>query len=272
MASQRFMVVLDPTQPTQPAFERALQSALMTGADLHLYTCTCRPPGLPEGQQDAGAMARFRSEVDAAMHALAERAAAVGVVARVEVGCAGDFRQEMVQAADRIHADLVFKYAELHSTVQREQRETADWLLLRLSPCPVVMVKDRRDWSARRVLGAVNLGSHDPAHIKLNHQVVAEAQRFAEDFGAEAHFVTAYADQNRSPDRHDFARLCGVDIARAHTRHGAAALVIRDVAEAIGADLVLIGTVARGGLMGTVVGNTAERVLDESLADVMVLN
>lgn len=206
------------------------------------------------------------------MHALAARAAAAGLKVGIEVGCAADFRQEMVQAAARVRADLVFKYAEAHSTVQREQRETADWLLLRLSPCPVLMVKDRRDWRARRVLGAVNLGSHDLAHIKLNHQVVAEAQRFAQGFGSEAHFVTAYPDQNRAPDRHEFARLCGVDIAQAHTRHGAAAVVIRDVAEAIGADLVLIGTVARSGLMGTVVGNTAERVLDESLADVMVLN
>ena len=272
MAGQRFMVIVDPTQASQPAFERALQSALMCGAGLHLYTCVCRPPGLAEGEVHEASLERFRSEVEGSMHALASRVAAAGLEAGVEVGCAGDFRQEMVQAAARVRADLVFKYAEPHSSVQREQRETADWLLLRLSPCPVLMVKDRRDWSARRVLGAVNLGSHDLAHIKLNHQVVSEAQRFAQDFGAEAHFVSAYPDQNRAPDRHDFARLCGTDIARAHTRHGPAARVILEVADAIGADLVMIGTVARSGLLGTVVGNTAERVLDESPADVMVLN
>ena len=53
---------------------------------------------------------------------------------------------------------------------------------------------------------------------------------------------------------------------------GAAASVIRDTAERIGADLILIGTVARSGLMGTVVGNTAERILDETRSDVLVLN
>jgi universal stress protein E len=97
-------------------------------------------------------------------------------------------------------------------------------------------------------------------------------QRFVHGFGSEAHVAMAYADMNRVPDRAEVATTCGVDPARVHVAHGSAATVIRTVAEDIGADLILIGTVARSGLMGTVVGNTAERVLDESLADVLVLN
>lgn len=269
---QRFMVVVDPTQPEQPAFERALQSAIMTGAELHLFTATCKPPAVPAGEDEAEAFGRFRNEVDVAMRELAARAEADGVKAEIEIGCGTDFRQEMVQAAARSRASLVFKHSESHNKAQREMRETADWLLMRLAPCPVLMVRNQRDWGSRRVLGAVNFASHDLQHIKLNHQVVAEAQRFAHGFGSEAHFVTAYPDQNRVPDRAEMARVCGVEPDRIHLGHGSAASVIRDTAERIGADLILIGTVARSGLMGTVVGNTAERVLDESVADVMVLN
>jgi len=74
------------------------------------------------------------------------------------------------------------------------------------------------------------------------------------------------------PDREELARVCGVDAARVHLGHGGAPVVIRETADRLGADLVVIGTVARSGLLGTVVGNTAERVLDDSLADVLVLN
>jgi universal stress protein E len=134
------------------------------------------------------------------------------------------------------------------------------------------MVKNVRDWSGRRVLGAVNLGSHDLGHIKLNNQIISEAQRFAHGFGAEAHFAMAYPDQNRAPDPAEVARICGVEPARVHLRHGNAAAVIRLLAEELAADLIIIGTVARSGLMGTVVGNTAERVLDDTASDVLVLN
>ena len=80
--------------------------------------------------------------------------------------------------------------------------------------------------------------------IKLNNQIVGEAQRFAHDFGSEAHFVNAYADRNRAPDRAELARICGVAPERMHTAQGAAASVIRDTAESIGADLILIETAA----------------------------
>ena len=272
MALQRIMVIVDPTMSEDPAFERALQSARMTGAHIHLYSCACKPPVVAEGEAWSDAMERFRADALATLGELAARAEAEGIGASVELACAPDFRQEMVQAAARARADLVFKYSFTHNVAQREARDSGDWLLMRLAPCPVLMVKNVRDWSGRRVLGAVNFGSHDLAHIKLNNQIIGEAQRFAHDFGSEAHFVTAYADQNRAPDRAELARVCGVAPERMHTAQGAAASVIRDTAESIGADLILIGTVARSGLMGTVVGNTAERILDETRSDVLVLN
>jgi universal stress protein E len=39
MALSKIMAVLDPTLNEQPAFERALDSAEITGAGLHLYMC-----------------------------------------------------------------------------------------------------------------------------------------------------------------------------------------------------------------------------------------
>jgi universal stress protein E len=45
MALNKIMVVVDPTTEKQPAFERALDSARLTGAHLHLYLCVNEESG-----------------------------------------------------------------------------------------------------------------------------------------------------------------------------------------------------------------------------------
>jgi len=269
MSVPRYLVIVDPTAAEYPAFDKALLAARDSKGHIHLFGFAPHPPHPADGESLSDAQERFRSEALATLGELAGRAETQGIGVSMELSTSADPRQDMVQAAARARADMVFKYA---SEKTMSQRDPGDWLLMRLSPCPVLLVKAVRDWSSRRVLGAVNFGSHDLAHIKLNNQIVAEAQRFAHDFGSEAHFVTAYADQNRAPDRAELARICGVAPERMHMAHGGAANVIRDIAEKIDADLILIGTVARSGLMGTVVGNTAERILDETRSDVLVLN
>lgn len=269
MSGARYLVIVDPAATGHPAFDRALLAARDSRGHIHLFGFSSHPPIAANGESSSDAQERFRSEALATLGELAAHAEAQGIGVSMELGTSGDARQEMVQAAARSRADMVFKYSSERTLAHRDP---GDWLLMRLAPCPVLMVKNVRDWSSRRVLGAVNFGSHDLAHIKLNNQIIGEAQRFAHDFGSEAHFVTAYADRNRAPDRVELARVCGVAPERMHTVQGAAASVIRDTAERIGADLILIGTVARSGLMGTVVGNTAERILDETRSDVLVLN
>jgi universal stress protein E len=74
------------------------------------------------------------------------------------------------------------------------------------------------------------------------------------------------------PDKAELADVCGVAESFVHLGQGKPADVIRQVADEIEADLILIGTVGRSGLKGTVVGNTSERLLDHTDADLLVLN
>ena len=53
---------------------------------------------------------------------------------------------------------MIFKSSFEHSAVERELRQTSDWTLLRMAPCPVLMVKNYHDWQHRRVLAAVLTG------------------------------------------------------------------------------------------------------------------
>ena len=48
--------------------------------------------------------------------------------------------------------------------------------------------------------------------------------------------------------------------------------MICETADELEADLIIIGTVGRSGIKGTVIGNTSEKLLDHTQSDLLVLN
>lgn len=265
MALNKILIVIDPTTEMQPAFERGLDSARDTGATLHLYACTNEASGyssIEEAQQ----------KVQPVLDELTARIRSAGFEATSELEWASDWAQQAVAAAARCSASMIFKNSVDHNPVQRELRPTSDWTLLRMAPCPVLMVKNFQDWSHRRILAAINPASTESAHVKLDHQITNLAQQLATTYGSDAHFVTAFQDMNHAPDADKIAHDCGAQREHVHLRKGKAADVIRDVAAELEVDLIIVGTVARDGIKGRVVGNTCERLLDQTHSDLLVLN
>jgi universal stress protein E len=265
VALSKIMVVIDPTQEQQPAFERALDSARLTGARLHLYVCLDPDPAENIAQRTA-------DECDGLLVVMMQRAQNDGIEASSELEVAENWGQQAVAAAARCSASMVFKNSQAHSSVQRQLRSTSDWTLLRFSPCPVLLVKNFRDWKHRCVLAAVNCDTKDEAHLKLNNQIISFAQRFSDAYGSDAHFVCAYKDRNRVPHCANLAETCGSPEEYMHVVEGNPVDAITATAESLEVDLIIIGTVGRTGLKGTVVGNTSERLLDQTRSDVLVLN
>ncbi|MBK8993779.1 MAG: universal stress protein [Gammaproteobacteria bacterium] len=144
---------------------------------------------------------------------------------------------------------------------------------MRPAPCPVPMVKNVR--------GLEQLARARGGEFRFPrpgaHQAEQPDHRGGAALRARLRFGSAFRDRLCGPEPRTGSRRAGARLrcrARAHA-HGpsaAASVARRTLPERIGADLILIGTVARSGLMGTVVGNTAERILDETRSDVLVLN
>ena len=265
MPLNKIMIVIDPTSDQQPAFERSLESARLTGAQLHLYACVDEESGYA-GPEEA------RAKLQPALDELCSRAQADGIEATSELEHGADWRKAAVTAAARCGASMVFKNSFDHSAVQRELRATSDWTLLRMAPCPVLMVKNFHNWKHRRVLAAINPATTDAAHIKLNHQIVSVARSFTEAYGSEAHYVIAFRDLNNPPDADEIAQTCGTSREFVHIKQGKAADAIRDTARGLDVDLIIVGTVGRDGIKGRTVGNTSERLLDQTESDLLVLN
>ena len=213
MALSKIMVIIDPTRDDQPAFERALESAHLTGARLHIYACLGT-------EQYNGNGAAAEAALNESIGAWIERATSGGIETTGEVEWADDWRKQAVAAAARCSAAMIFKTWAEHSDVERESRTTYDWTLLRLAPCPVLLVKNIRDWKHRKVLAAVNSQSTDDAHIKLNNQIVSFAQQFTDAYGSDAHIVTAYQDRNHPPMARELAATSGIQGAVYSSRRG----------------------------------------------------
>ena len=265
MPLNKILVVIDPTEDKQPAFERGLDSARLTGARLHLYVCL-------ETNGDEASRKTEGDRMDAILEAFADRCEADGVEAYTEIDWAQDWSKQVVTAAARCSASMIFKNSFSHEAVERELRPTSDWTLMRLCPCPILMVKNFGDWKHRRVLAAIYCQSTDDAHIKLNNQIISFAQRFTDAYGSDAHFVNAYQDKNHRPDAAQLARTCGTPEEHIHVVEDKPASAISRVAEELKVDLIIIGTVGRTGIKARMIGNTSERILDHTQADVLVLN
>ncbi len=269
MQVYRIMALVDPTLTRQAAVERALQLAEATGADLHVYACAELQGDAPVNDEARRALLQPLERL--AMELLAS-AREKGISATSEIEASSDWRSAAVAAAARCSANVLVKYCFDHSELQRQLRITSDWLLLRNSPCPVLLARGNAGWQHRRILAAVNINVGDGAHVWLNNQIISVARGLAKATGSEVHFVNAFRSNYERPNEEELALRCGVPLQQVHVKEGAAAEVISGLVEVIGVDLVIMGTVGRSGIRGKLFGNTSEKLLDIIHADMLVVN
>jgi universal stress protein E len=212
-----------------------------------------------------------------------------------ELVWAEDWRQAVVDASKRNNSFMVFKSTYIHSLAERGKAKTSDWSLLRECSCPVLLMHHNSRWENRRILAAVNIASEDESHIQLNRKVIDVASMFAGGYEADVHYVNAIspvaATGGKPVDDDMFyafddvveikepvqvtpesvASYCNTDVERCHVLPGPTDQAILKQADDIGVDLIIIGSVRRSGIKGRIIGNTAEKLLDKTRADILTL-
>ena len=158
--------------------------------------------------------------------------------------------------------------------------------LLRKCPCPVLLVRHGSVEQHPQIAAAVNSSTEEQAERALNTKIVeltllmAEleggvpillqawapfAERMVRSHSSDDAFAAYVADvrQRTAGDLKQLAQSFGSRISEVQTVHrrGEPEDVIPEFVVAQGVDLVVMGTVARGGIAGLLIGNTAERVL-----------
>lgn len=260
---RKVFVVLDPHRLVQPALQKAEWVAERNQATLELYCCVYDANADPGSEAQSMLAELTRKWIERI--AADTRGRGIDVNVRVEVD--PDWRKAVTVAASADDIDLVVKTASPHGSLRRRLTATSDWTLLGSCKNPVALVNPRLRADARVVLAAVKLRPDDDTYVALNQSVLDLSKRVAAGLDAELHAVTVYRGQDIYFDRQKFADSCGLPRNRVHGTGGAAYDGIAEVAARIGAGIVVVGQAnRRSGL-----GNTAQRVIDEVDADVLIL-
>ena len=214
---------------------------------------------------------------------------------------------EVIREVLRSRHDLVVKTAEDPEWLDR-LFGSDDMHLLRKCPCPVWLLKPGVARRFRNILAAVDVDdAHSPEELELrltlNDQVLQLAASLAVAEFARLHIGHAwdaigvdslrggflrnlkaqldlYFEQVRLHRKDNLDRLLqrlvsdvGPEVLeiKPHLVKGAPREAIPALASAVEADLVIMGTVARTGIAGFIVGNTAEMILSQINCSVLAV-
>ncbi len=228
---------------------------------------------------------------------LVEAAVADGMPISVTVRTGNPFLEVIGLVLKNGH-DLVIKCAERKAGLERALFGSTDMHLMRKCPCPVWIINSTEHHQYRRILAAVDQDPGDTTKEDLNRQILEIATSLAlAEFG-ELHVVHAWnlCGENlwRSPRvglsesavnamvtreaterRRWLEKIVDTYGTKAdkdasnylrpqlHILKGDAKHVVPSAAQDLDVDLIVMGTVARSGIPGFFMGNTAESILNQ---------
>lgn len=199
---------------------------------------------------------------------------------------------EVISRAVRDDFDLVVKSASPHNAIHDAVFGSNDLRLMHHSPKPVLILKPLRRKRWRAVLVAVDPMAESREALQLNSDLLEAGYVISRGEDAELHAVHVLESLPRLPKgklRHEYQvmersfkedaekRLAqmvekqdAVSIQE-HLLKGTPHKAIAGFVEQHDVDLLVMGSVARSGIPGLVVGNTAEKILGHVDSSVLVL-
>jgi nucleotide-binding universal stress UspA family protein len=292
----RILVDIDAIAPAHPALEQAVALAARSGAALTIVDVL---PYVPSGIRHYVTTAIETELVEHRESALRSAAASVRGATATSKLLRGRPAHALIDEVQRARYDLVVRSHARDLAPGTRPFGAIDMELLRHCPAPVWLVgREHRAGAPWRILAAVHAeadGSSTPLN-HLNHAILdwALSLRALTDgqltvmhawapFGASvlqtrmsATEFAAFAESGRAHEQHVLHAL----LAPYHERLGGAAIeliedepdhAIAEYVDTHSVDIVVMGTVARSGIAGLVMGNTAERVLRRLRGSVLAI-
>jgi len=292
------VAIKDPRARSHAALDKTALLARALGAEVCLFHAIADPIYIDA----AGTMAQVYPDFEQGhcdwyrqrLESLARRLRRRGIKTSTAVTWDFPVCESIIRQAAHIEADLIV--AECHPTAHHAPWlvRFTDWELLRLSPVPVLLVKSRRGYHRPRILAAL-----DPTHASakpadLDEEVLRYAGTVTDALHGTLHAVHAYeptvdcaadSPRRRVPGRvtlvnaawrarsvlQEALRSNDIPEGRRHLVPLHPAQAIEEVAREIDSGIVVMGAMSRSGLSRLLIGNTAERVLDQLRCDVLVV-
>ncbi|WP_137885598.1 universal stress protein [Pseudomonas sp. 2FE] len=269
-AIRSILVIIEPEQPEGLALKRAKLIAGVTQSHLHLLIC--------DKKHDHSA---FLTDLSSTLQQ-------EGYSVSSQQAWHDNLHQTIITTQQAEGCGLVIKQHRPDNPLKKALLTPDDWKLLRYCPGPVLMVKTDKPWAGGIILAAVDVGNADGEHRTLHASIINHAYEIAGLAKASLHVISAHpspmlsaADpvfQLKETIEARYREQCKAFQAeydfsdeQLHIEEGPADVLIPFMAHKLNAAVTVIGTVARSGLSGALIGNTAEVVLDTLESDVLVL-
>ena len=285
MPGLTLFVIIDPTKEHQHALAHAAEIANIAGGHIHAF-CAVYEDDLSGYTSRRDAKYKIKhlamEKVDDMIKPLVNDQV---TVAR-EVIWNNHWYQAAVHACARVGADYMVKCTDTHKKALTLLKKRSDFYLLRHISCPILLVHTVESRRYQRVLAAVAIEDSDDAHDRLNNLVISEARRICRITGGELHVLATHkdrpnffkllrfrsgADDKKPPGEQLISSHFGIEPDKVHLASGPAKQVIVEGAMQIDAQLLVLGTVARAGVSGAVLGNTCEKVVDQLTIDILTV-
>ena len=274
------------------AARRIADLAARNGATLTLYGAVPEPSRLQRALHRSDYLDAVQTAEHNAMSTKLARC--IPEVAGLEVGtttATGSPSLSIIEQVLSAGHDLV-----VVTTDEDDQDKATINRLLRKCPCPVWVIRPSRA-RIQRVLAAVN---PDPSEAELNRTIIELAASMSKMYGGELHVAHAWELYGEATMRHsafvhtpvaelttllddeeaghraalqDLLNAAGLadEPWQIHLHKGSAAHIVPAVVARQRINLLIMGTVARTGVSGLIIGNTAESVLDQVRCSVIAV-
>lgn len=292
-APERVLVAIKPWQRGLPLeSQHASQLADALGARL-MITSAVFDARVAAGRGDAG-RARLIDAEHVELEKLAQSLRAWGTTVSTRAVWGAPAYQGVLDVAREWGADLLVIGAHEPGLRVGTRLTDTDWQLMRLAPCPLLLVKDPFFTGYRTVLAAVDPAHPEPARASIDRFVLDVARTVSDACESELRVVHAlpdpahlppspveiapgvYCDADAIEELHrravdDLLAEHGVPPEQVDLVQGTPPDVIARTAADRRAELVVLGVLRRSQLEQALIGSTAEAVAADVPCDVLLV-
>jgi universal stress protein E len=267
--ARRVLVIIDPTRDKHIALERAVITSEINDEESVVHLFLGVEGDSTSLKADNPDLYRDDRWLEDLLHPLRS----AGVRFTMELCWSTEWQESVLNSA------LRFKPTHIFMPDYRDAKKGLffsgqQWSLLRNTVAPVTIVRPDNSGVRKKILAAVNMQREDddPRYAELIQKVLHGGMNIAKHYNAEFHVINAYQDNYKFPNRDRILKISGLPTQNVHVREGEPADVIAAFANEIGADTVIIGTMARQGTAAFLKGNTSEKLLSKLTQDVITFS
>lgn len=204
----------------------------------------------------------------------------------------------IIEIAATLQPKFVVKATEFHSASARSILVDTDWQLMRTCPYPLWLVRSETMPANPYIIAAVDPANSHDKPAELDREIIHQAGAVAEATGGELHLLHVYQrligigkaanraiNASRLPIDKIDARIkaehrsaldalagdCGIAQENTHQLPGRTHEILPAFARSHGSGLIVMGSLARWGIKRSIIGSTAERVVDHLACDILIV-